>query len=167
MRIDCQRINLKSMQWQNSLLLRTVSSLRTNEYSKNLFCPVCAGKTLLALSTSRIVCQDKVHGQESGPSKKTSAHAICSSYLGHLSVSPSGFRCCRLYISWLPFCSCESVSSFFMALGQRGTCFFRCMLIQHDVSTATCNMGISFKAWLKMHLKTQKKQSCSQIGKEN
>ena len=81
-------------------------------------------------------------------SKKTSVHVICSSYhYCHLSVSPSGFRCCRLYISWLPFCSCESVSSFFMALGQRRTCFFVVhMLIKHDVSTATCYLGISFKA---------------------
>ena len=34
-----------------------------------------------------------------------------------------------------------------MALGQRRTCFFVVhMLIKHDVSTATCYLGISFKA---------------------
>ena len=90
--IDYKRVNLKNMQWQNWLLLRTVSSPRTNEFSKNRFCPPCAGKTLLALSTSRIVCQDKSIDKKVEAAKKHQLVSFALSiiifiFLSHLLVS--------------------------------------------------------------------------------
>ena len=90
--VDRMQMCYICMQWQNSHLLRTVSSPRTNEFSKNLFCAPCAGKTLLALSTSRIVCQDKSIDKKVEAAKKHQLMSfalpiIIVIFLSHLLVS--------------------------------------------------------------------------------